>query len=291
MLYTVERLPNKLVYMPGQTLDITGLSVVANYADGSAVLPLSDLTIGSADMDTFGIKTVTVSFCGVSTSFDICIHSSVTVMVDSSLYPESDHDYGYDIAETKVFTYTVRQYCDTILADESNSQYHALIKEMLNYGGAAQTYFGYNTDQLASAGITGAAAEEIPKTTEEMSISDSVEAVDYYGATLVYRDKIAVRFYFTGDVNGCTFTADGNSCTPVAKDDKYYVEIADILPQDLDQQITLTVTDSEGSVLTVTYGPMNYIVRMNQKGSDAAKPLLKALYNYHLAAKVFCSAA
>jgi hypothetical protein len=30
---------------------------------------------------------------------------------------------------------------------------------------------------------------------------------------------------------------------------------------------------------------MNYIVRMNAKGSDNLKNLLKALYNYHLAAK------
>ena len=65
----------------------------------------------------------------------------------------------------------------------------------------------------------------------------------------------------------------------------YYVEVADILPQDIDQQITLNVTDASGNTLTVTYGPMNYIVRMNEKGSDTLKALVKALYNYHLAAK------
>ena len=53
----------------------------------------------------------------------------------------------------------------------------------------------------------------------------------------------------------------------------------------MDQQITLTVTDAGGNTLTVTYGPMNYIVRMNEKGNDALKALVKALYNYHLAAK------
>ena len=33
------------------------------------------------------------------------------------------------------------------------------------------------------------------------------------------------------------------------------------------------------------YGPMNYIVRMSEKGSVELQNLLKALYNYHLAAK------
>ena len=65
----------------------------------------------------------------------------------------------------------------------------------------------------------------------------------------------------------------------------YYIEIADILPQNLEQQITLTITDADGNALTVSYGPMNYIVRMNEKGSVELQNLLKALYNYHLAAR------
>lgn len=187
--------------------------------------------------------------------------------------------------------YTVREYADTILADENYSQYHTLVKEMLHYGAMAQTYFGYNTENLADAGITDAAQTPVPETTKTMSIAGEISGAQYYGATLVFRDRIAVRFYFTGDVTGCTFAANGNTYTPVAKDGMYYVEIADILPQDLDQQITLTVTDADGSVLAVTYGPMNYIVRMNQKGTEPLQNLLKALYNYHLAAKALSTTA
>lgn len=187
------------------------------------------------------------------------------------------------------FSCSVREYCDTILADESQSQYHALIKEMLNYGAMAQLYFGYDAENLVNDGITGAAAEKIPEETEEMAVSGALSNLEYYGASLVYRDRIAVRFYFTGGVTGYTFTADGNTYTPVAKNEMYYIEIADILPQDLDQQITLTVTGADGNILTVVYGPMNYIVRMNQKSDEKTKNLLQALYNYHLAAKALNS--
>ena len=184
-------------------------------------------------------------------------------------------------------TYTVRAYADAILEEESFRQYHALVKEMLNYGGHTQTYFDYGTEALANAGITGVAAQEIPETAEEVATEGTVNGVRFYGASLVYRNKIALRYYFTisGNVMGYTFTANGKTCTPVLKDGLYYVEIDGILPQNLDQQITLTVTDAEGNILTVTYGPMNYIVRMNEKGDDEIKALLKALYNYHLAAK------
>ena len=62
------------------------------------------------------------------------------------------------------------------------------------------------------------------------------------------------------------------------------------MPQDMDQAITLTVTDAQGNILKVNYSPIDYIVRMNQKGSDTMKNLVKALYNYHLAAKAYCAA-
>ena len=190
---------------------------------------------------------------------------------------------GRDIGSNS--TYTVREYCDTILADETHSKYHALVKEMLNYGAMAQMYFGYDTENLANDGITGVASENVPETAVEMTVTDSIEQLNFYGASLVYRDRIAVRYYFTGDMTGMVFTANGKTYTPIAKDGMYYIEIADILPQDLDKQITLTVTDSDGNALTVTYGPMNHMVRMNAKGDEKTQNLMKALYNYHLAAK------
>ncbi len=188
-----------------------------------------------------------------------------------------------NVVETK--SYTVRQYADIVLTDTTLSAYHSLVKEMLNYGAAAQTYFGYNTANLANAGIAATATNEIPEVTDDVIVNGNVSGIKYAGATLVYRDKIAVRLYFSGDINGITFTANRKTYSPIAKDGMFYVEINDILPQNLDQQITMIVADASGNTLTVTYGPMNYIVRMNAKGSESLQELLKALYNYHLAAK------
>lgn len=102
-----------------------------------------------------------------------------------------------------------------------------------------------------------------------------------------------MRFYFkfSGDINACTFAVNGEKLLPGLKDGLYYVDVTGVTPEMLDQPIELTVTDGAGSVLTVSYSPMNYIVRMNVKGGESLKALLKALYNYHLAAKAFYAAA
>lgn len=186
-------------------------------------------------------------------------------------------------------TYTIRQYADVVLADSNLSQYHALIKEMLNYGAAAQVYFEYNDTILANANITGTNASDIPAAADaEHKVNTDIEGIVYYGSSLVFKDKIAVRFYFDAEaaISGYTFTVNGKTYTPVANGDLYFIEIADICPQDLDKQITITVSDGADGSLTVSYGPMNYIVRMNNNTDIAElKDLLKALYNYHLAAK------
>ena len=58
----------------------------------------------------------------------------------------------------KVYTYTVKEYADYILSHTSAEDNYGratvlLVNGMLNYGGAAQKYFGYKTDQLASDGL------------------------------------------------------------------------------------------------------------------------------------------
>lgn len=182
--------------------------------------------------------------------------------------------------------YSVRGYCDTLLRDESQGTYHKLVKEMLNYGAMAQIYFGYNSDKLANKGITDVATKDIPETVEEVVISDSINGLEFYGASLVYRDKIAVRFYFTGDVSDYTFKVGEKEYSAASKDGLHYIEIADILPQNINSQIELKVIKGEESIV-VLYGPMNYIARMNSKSSSSVelKNLMKALYNYYLAAQ------
>lgn len=185
----------------------------------------------------------------------------------------------------KVHTYSVREYADVILADASQAHCHALVKEMLNYGAKAQLYFGVNTTNLANAGIS-VTEQQVPAETEGVSISGSVNGVQIYGATLVLKSKIALRYYFfvSGDVADYNFAVDGEPCAVVKADEgMYYVEVNGINPQNLDRGVTVTVNDS----LQITYSPMNYMTRMAVKGNQSLQALISAMYGYHLAAKAY----
>ena len=191
--------------------------------------------------------------------------------------------------------YTVKAYADYVLASTEAGHVAAqeLVKAMLNYGGKAQSYFAWNTDAMADCDIT-VTEQEIPNAPEtEMTVSGSVEGIQFYAASLLYRNQIAVRYYFdvTGDISSYTFAAAGQPLTPVQKDGRYYVEFPDIAPQNLSAAMTVTVTDSAGNALQVSYCPMHYIIRMyHGSAEDSLKALLQALYTYHKAAVHFIGA-
>ena len=191
---------------------------------------------------------------------------------------------GEEIVHTD--EYSVREYAETILNGDYADYVKEMVKEMLNYGAAAQNYFGYNDSDLANAGYELDSSAEVPTEVPAITVEDKLAGISLYGMSLVFRNKTAVRFYFnvSGNIADYTFSQG----TPVQKDGKYYVEIGNINPQDLANDITLSVNDG---ALSVTYSPLNYIVRKynNADSSAELKALVQAMYGYHLEAKYYNS--
>ena len=175
--------------------------------------------------------------------------------------------------------YTAVDYAKLILNGNYGESTKALVKAMLNYGAAAQNYFDYNVENLANQGYEATEDVEIPAVDVTNMVTGEVEGISFYGASLVFESKVAVRFYFTvtGDINSYTFST-GND--PVLKNGMYYIEVADINPQNYANAISLTVNDT----LTVKYSPLTYISRMASSTSEDLVDLVKAMYAYHLAA-------
>ena len=192
--------------------------------------------------------------------------------------------------------YSVRQYADFIL-DEANgysAEVKALVEAMLHYGAAAQGYFGVNTTTLANDGYTDTVTNEIPVLSDYSLLpTGAVDGITFYGASLLFKSKTAVRFYFScDDASTYTFTIGSDSYTATEKGaGLWYVEIGEIVPQDLDAEITVVVSDAEGNELTVGYSPMHYIVRQfNKTADETLKVLLQNLYDYHVAAEALKAA-
>ena len=70
--------------------------------------------------------------------------AQITEKVTVALYASADAQ-----EPIKTIEYSVKDYCDTVIATSNNAKLVALCKSILDYGAAAQLAFGYNTENLA----------------------------------------------------------------------------------------------------------------------------------------------
>ena len=179
-------------------------------------------------------------------------------------------------------TYSVQRYAKVLLEENYDASVKTMVKAMLNYGAKAQTYFDYHADNLANAGYEMENVS-VPAESLAVTIDGAVNGIRFYGASLVYTSKVALRYYFTADsVEGLNFKVGETSYDAVEKNGLYYVEIPGINPQNYDDVVDLVVSDG-ASNLTVGYSPMHYITRMYHKDSSSEefKALLGAMYTYY----------
>ena len=236
---------------------------------------------------TVSLKNATTKIVGTNTYFVFTVNVAAAQMTEEiTLQLFNGAGEGGD-----VYTCSVQGYAQTLLASQEYAACHDLVKNLLNYGAKAQAYFDVNTDKLANAGNEIQVTNAVPVESVAIQAEGTVSGISFYGATLLFKDKIAVRYYFTAEngVEGLAFQVNGKDCQPVEKDGKYYVEIGGINPQQYSEVITATVSDGTAT-LSVNYSPMTYIVRMyNGAASANLKALLEAMYNYHLEAVAYAA--
>ena len=118
----------------------------------------------------------------------------------------SDGSYVY----SDVAGYNAVAYAKTVLSSSSSSmEAKALMVAMLNYGAAAQTYFGYNTGNLMNAFLTDA-GKSLVKAYDESMVSDVVKAdtsktgsfvmnggYSNIWPTVSFEGAFSINYYFT----------------------------------------------------------------------------------------------
>ena len=170
------------------------------------------------------------------------------------------------------FTSSVKSTATALLSSISDKATENLVCAMLNYGAAAQKYFGYKTDALVGTPVSDTTALNAASAAE-VSVTDPDNI--YYGASLVLEGEMLLRFYFKG--TGLTVTRDGATLETTNKGGYTYAEVK-VSPDKMGE----TVTVSSGNA-TVTYSPLSYL---KSKASDATlSEMVASIYAYGIAAE------
>ena len=215
-------------------------------------------------------------------------------------------------------TYSVRDYCDTILSSAYEANYKgtgtksyanlkALVLAMLNYGAEAQTTFNRTDVALANAGVDYTGFTYTGEVDDDMideaiaaaneGVADNPEevagylGVHYYTTTLTYLSESTLRHYFTP----ITYPYLGDMSAPGAYDGNqsnyyYYVEVENIPAAELDDLQIFTIGyENEEPLATFKYSALDYVkaVLNSDKTTSAQKALAKATYWYNQAANAF----
>ena len=196
---------------------------------------------------------------------------------------------------------SVRKYADTVLADDTYSDAHDLVKAMLNYGAYAQEYFGYKEESLANEGIFADGENPVENGSvgelgAQSPVSNgSVGGLTTAGWTLALDSDIKIRFYFaTYNVHNYEFSItkpDGSVeiLAPVKyENDVYRVEIGTDDAAYINDDYTLRIRNLEtGAVRTVTFKAMMYV----DKILSGTVSSTTELSNIAKAIKLYCAAA
>lgn len=151
--------------------------IVKSYADGrqdvTLEIPYEQWKLHNSSLKRFSFSGVAAK--EMSDSFEITIYDAEGNAISNTL------------------TTSIRDYAMDVLSRETTGmKSRILMVDMLNYGAAAQTKFGYGTSDLANAWLTD---EQKELATDSVSYSD-VNIEHQVPSSLLLEDKIALNLYF-----------------------------------------------------------------------------------------------
>ncbi|MBQ7132197.1 MAG: hypothetical protein IJO29_06460 [Oscillospiraceae bacterium] len=181
----------------------------------------------------------------------------------------------------KEYTQSVKAYANEILSAEAGTytdETIALVKAMLVYGGYAQEYFGYNTENLASEGLdTDVSSATVNKIFAKYKEGTLPEGVEYIGSALVLNGTTKIRHFFTAtDVSQLP---EGY----LQQGDYYYYQIENIYADGLGGMYTTTIGE-----WSIEYSALSYaraVINNSDNYSEELVNLVKAMVKLYEAAK------
>ncbi len=192
------------------------------------------------------------------------------------------------------YIYRAQTYIDRN-ASSSNEKLGNLLKALNDLGNYAQTFFQYNTENIAPlmgdiSGVSAADVADYAVVTEVLN----EDMIGYIGSTMLLQTELKIRQYYSladgVDASTLTFTIDGVQVSPKVNGKTVTVDSRNVPARDFDKTYTFEVKDAEGNViLRSQYGVYSYVNAAFEKAADneALMNLAKALFVYGNAAKTY----
>lgn len=206
---------------------------------------------------------------------------------------------------------SIKEYATKAIAVSTDEEEIALMNAMLKYGAAVQTYFGYNTSNLASSDTDYADVTFVSKYLE--TGSDDVD-LKFAGSAMDVKSDLILRYYFLkgdnftladysawaigGGLYSATQTGSTNAYSKsTRKLEEYgdqYLELSlHAYPQNLDNIYTLYLYDDDyTTVYDLEYSVFSYAAQVQKLAATNSKynsllNVMKALYEYNVAADAY----
>ena len=217
----------------------------------------------------------------------------VTVPVAPSQMTHTVKVYASSAAgDGKAIVYSVKEYCDDVLANEEFASYHNTMRAILNWGAMAQGAFGDAESTLANKDLYALgtnpidAVTDIPFTEGSVSASESITGKTF--SVTLAPDNIIFKF----DVN---YTGEGTLSATVSRegleekavnvenvgDGVYRVSITNVGVAVFDKPYTIKVTDGT-ETFTATKSVLEYLSTLSTAPEYADQhDTAKAMYQLY----------
>lgn len=174
---------------------------------------------------------------------------------------------------SELWTDSIRDYAMRSI-EKQDAETKTMMVDMLNYGAAAQTYFKYNTADLANNQLS---EEQQAYATEAVACEDKrIKGDNYFGSTLVLKNRIMLTMYFrniTTEMYAVVSFTDHKGNVHENRiegidfarynDTTYGVTVDNLVVADGDQMVTVVVYDKNGDAVASASDTVNsYASRM-----------------------------
>lgn len=257
------------------------------------------LTDTSAQMNfTLNGKTITIPVADAAsvTINEKQVYSFTCPVAAAEMADEIHAQIVTDTYESEVFTYSIQQYISDNYAG-FRENYHEIseyidyyaISAMLNYGDAAQRYFGHNADNPANnaldesdRGVPGIDASTLSE--YKLQIQDNRKNRLFVGQAITLNNRMTIKLYFKSTLSLNDFavtcedgTVDSSRLSVTNDGNRTILAIKDITPGDFGKSFTVTV----GDVIISNISVFSYAEQVLSLGINELYDIAAALVNYN----------